>query len=139
MDTSPNPYDQFDARGDSGANPYDQFDSKRKSPIQMKQEEPLIPRRGFGRVLSGLDALDKGIYEAGGRATDVAAKHMSPEAAGAVGAFTNIGLNAIPMAFGGGEVKAAKEAVTSVKDATLAAAKAEGMKLTEWIVRKLNA
>lgn len=60
--------------------------------------------------LRAMEMLDKGAYKAGGVATDVSAKVLPPEAAGAVGYATNVAVNALPALVGGETAKLLKPA-----------------------------
>lgn len=97
-----NPYDKFDS------NPYDTFDSNKDTPKPSVMLPPLVsgrlgihgprlPRKDDpGSVLR---AFSEAPYEAGGAVTDFTG---SP----AAGVATNVGLEAIPMLFGGEALKA---------------------------------
>lgn len=59
-------------------------------------------------LLKAMKSVEQGIYEAGGKVTDVASRMgASPGMAAGAGYLTNVGLNTLPMLFGGGAGKAA--------------------------------
>lgn len=81
---------------------------------QSKSPGALDYLRAFGTLaipggagMKAMQLLDKAAYETGGAVTDFAAKHVSPELAGAAGAVANVGVQALPMLLGGGAGKTA--------------------------------
>lgn len=114
----------------------------------VKAEGPT-PRRevsiepDLGGVVTGLlDAFNKGTDYVGGKLTDTLAPYVPPQAAAVAGAAVNTGLQALPMALGGGpaakavpalssrmELGAALRSQDAVRNATLAAGKDAGYKL----------
>jgi hypothetical protein len=75
----------------------------------------LIKGGPMGLVATGVNEAMKGLdgiaYEAGGAATDLAAKALPPEAAAAVGVAANMGVNSLPTAIGGAAGKVAGKGV----------------------------
>lgn len=61
-----------------------------------------------GGLFRALESIDKGIYDAGGKVTDVASgMGASPEVAGGAGYLANVTLQTLPMLFGGSAGKTA--------------------------------
>jgi hypothetical protein len=102
----------------------------RRTPKQMKEPLQEGLRPGFFKpVLNVLDKIDKGIYEAGGRVTDVGAKiGLPPEVSAGAGYATNVALNALPSLIPGmGQAKGAVALKDVEKMATLTAARKIGL------------
>ena len=68
---------------------------KRNTSAQEMLDSRLAPFSSFGKL------FDVAAYEAGGAATDLAAKVLPPETAAKVGLAANVGLQAVPMFLGG--------------------------------------
>jgi hypothetical protein len=81
----------------SSAKPEEQ---PRRSPKQMYLSESDDPSK-VG-IFNALESVEKGIYEAGGKVTDVASKMgLPPAVAAGAGYLTNVGLNALGGGVGG--------------------------------------
>lgn len=109
-------------------------------PSPFKNGPPIPFSVHGGRAIT--DAFEKGSDFVGGSVTDLAAPHMRPEAAGALGAAAKTGIHALPMMIGGGKTAKAvptlanrmeKGAIlksqNAMRDATLKAGQAEGYKM----------
>jgi hypothetical protein len=85
----------------------------RRSPKQMYVSQSDDPSK-VG-IFKAIQSIDEGIHEAGGKVTDVASMAgMSPGRAALEGTVANVGLNAIPMMFGGTEAKVAEKVAPKV-------------------------
>jgi hypothetical protein len=79
---------------------------ERRSPKQMYASQSDDPSK-VG-IFNALESIEKGIYETGGKVTDVASKMgASPGVAAGAGYLTNVGLNAIGGGVGGDIAKIA--------------------------------
>ena len=79
---------------------WNQFAKSKRSPKQMYVSQSDDPSK-VG-ITNALGSLEKGIYEAGGKVTDVVSKMgASPGVAAGAGYLTNVGLNAIGGGIGG--------------------------------------
>jgi len=94
-------------------NPYLKFVSEKKEDPRFANLNQLQRRMGLGRKTEGDalervgDALGQLPYEAGGAVTDVASKFLPPEVAAAAGYLTNVGMQVLPVGFGGSAAKTA--------------------------------
>lgn len=118
-----NAFDQFDAPAKSAGNAFDQFDKTAPTaqaaavPADRPQFNRYQKFMGKGKVSSsdsGAKVLKFAVspgYATGGAVTDIAAKHLPPEAAAAAGYAANVVAEAAPALLTGDLFKAAAPAL----------------------------
>jgi len=103
-------------------------DSKRKTPKEMRQSPGFFDDPRARAIPELLQKIDEGIYEAGGKVTDLGAKMgLPPEVSAGAGYLTNVGLNALPSLFPGGSAPKTVALKDVVKMGTLKEARELGL------------